>query len=56
MTPIKGILDVLVHVVRGCAVETADGVPHTFIQQVFPSVVKKVLDSSDTAVLQVLAK
>ena len=52
-TCMQGLLDVLVHVVRGCAVEQANGVPAAFIQQIFPNAVKKILNSTDSAVLQV---
>ena len=41
------------HIVRGSAVEGGAGLPSTFIQQIFPIAVKKILESSDSAVLQV---
>lgn len=34
-------------------VEGGAGVPYIFIQQIFPSAVQRILDSSDSAVLQV---
>ena len=47
------LLDVLVHVIRGCVVQMSSGIPSPFIQQVFPNAVKRVVSSSDSAVLQV---
>lgn len=46
------LLDVLVHVIRGCVVQMSSGIPSPFIQQVFPNAVKRVVSSSDSAVLQ----
>lgn len=50
----QAVLDVLQHVVRGCGVEGSSGIPQSFIEQVFPRVVKQVLDSADSAILQVM--
>ena len=46
----QAVLDVLVPLVRGCKV---GGLPETFISDVFPCVVQRVLDSDDSSLLQV---
>ena len=43
----------LVPVVRGSVVERVTGLPQEFLDQVFPLIVRKILDSSDSAILQV---
>ena len=46
----QAVLDVLVPLVRGCKV---GGLPETFVSEVFPCVVQRVLDSDDSSLLQV---
>ena len=47
---LQAVLDVLVPLVRGCKV---GGLPETFVSEVFPCVVQRVLDSDDSSLLQV---
>ncbi len=44
----QAVLDVLVHLVRGCGCEGG-----VLVTDVFPAVVQRVLNSDDTAILQV---
>ena len=52
---VQALLDVLVHVVRGCRVggDNPAPLPNAFIDQLFPNVVKRTVDSSDSTILQV---
>ena len=40
-------------IVRGCVVEGVAAVPPILLEQVFPHVVERVLESSDSSILQV---
>lgn len=51
---VQGMLEVLAHVVHGCVAGDSARVPPPFIQEIFPVATKKILDSSDSAVLQVI--
>ena len=49
----QAVLEILVHVVRGSVVKHSAPIPATFVQEIFPVAVKRILDSSDSAILQV---